>query len=173
MLISAVRYSKSIKSSPKYIRKRSYKKFDQDLFVQAVQQLTWLDVYLCEDVDDAVDLLSRKITEILDEMAPMRTIQVRKNYSPWISKETLSMMKERDELQKLASETKSRDYWCKYKQVRNKVNNRLKHEEIKGQRLKLDECGSSSAQTWKNVKSILNWNSSGSPNHLFQIRSTM
>ena len=77
------------------------------------------------------------------------------------------MMKERDELQQLASETRNRDDWCKFKQVRNKVNNRLKYEEIKGQRLKLDECGSNSAQTWKNVKCILNWNSSGSPNQLF------
>ena len=76
MLISAIRYSKSIKSNPKYIRKRSYKNFDPDLFVHAVQQLSWLDVYLCEDVDDAVSLLSRKITDILDDMAPMRTIQL-------------------------------------------------------------------------------------------------
>ena len=79
MLISAIRYSKSIKSSPKYIHKRCYKNFDSDLFVQAVQQLSWLDVYPCDDVDDAVGQLSRKITGILDDMAPMKTIQVRTN----------------------------------------------------------------------------------------------
>ena len=56
MLISAIRYSKSIKSSPKYIHKRCYMNFDSDLFVQAVQQLSWLDVYLCDDVDYAVGL---------------------------------------------------------------------------------------------------------------------
>ena len=133
--------------------------FDPDLFFHAV--------YFCEDVDDAVGLLSRNITDILDVMAPMKTFQVRTNYSPWISKETVTMMKERDELQKLASETKSRDDWCKYKQARNRVNNRLKYEEKKGQKLRLDECGTNSAKTWKNVKCILNWNSSGSPNQLF------
>ena len=81
------------------------------------------------------------LTDILDDMALMRTIQVRTNYSPCISKETLSMMKERYELQKLASETRNRDDWCKFQQVRNKVINRLKYEKIKGQRLKLHKPG--------------------------------
>ena len=152
MLISGIRHSKKIRSSPKYIRKRCYKNFDPGLFVGAVQQLSWLDVYLCEDVDDAVDLLSRKLTDILDELAPMRTIQIITNYSPYISKETLKMMMERDELQRIASETGNRVDWTRYKKLRNKVNNRLSFEEFKGQKLKLDECGSNSAKTWKNVK---------------------
>jgi hypothetical protein len=92
MLISAIRYSKSIKSSPKCIHKRCYKNLDSDLFVQAVQQLSWLDVY--DDMDDDVGLLTRKITGILDDMAPMKRIQDRTNYSPWISKETIITAKE-------------------------------------------------------------------------------
>ena len=47
-----------------------------------VQQVSWLDVYLCNDVDEAVEIFSSKINEILDVMAPMKTIQVRTNYSP-------------------------------------------------------------------------------------------
>ena len=79
MLISGVRKSKSFKTSPRYIRKRSYKYFDQELFISAVQKLSWLDLYLCEDVDAAVEIFTGKITDILDEMAPMKTFQVRTN----------------------------------------------------------------------------------------------
>ena len=132
-----------------------------------MQQLNWLDVYLCEDVDEAVHLMTNHLINILDRMAPMRTIQVRSNYNPYISKETLLLMKERDELQKKASESKDKDDWRKYKKLRNNVNNRLKYEECRGQKIKLDECGNNSAKIWKNVKCILNWNSSGSPNQLF------
>ena len=32
---------------------------------------------------------------------------------------------------------------------------------------RLDGCSNNSAKTWKNVKGILNWHSSGSPNQLF------
>ena len=59
-------------------------------------------MYLTEDVDVAVHLLSEKLTGILDKMAPLKTIQIRKNYNPFISKETLKMMRERDKLQKIA-----------------------------------------------------------------------
>ena len=167
MLIHAVRYSRSIKSSSKYVRKRSYKHFNPGDFEAAVQQLSWLDVYLCEDLDSAVQLLSDKLTFILDGMAPMRTVQVRKKYAPRLSKTTLELMKERDSVQKLASETGDREIWKQYKNVRNTINNRLKYEESNWQKQKLDACGEDSAKVWKSVKGILNWNSSGSPSQLF------
>ena len=167
MLVFAVRYAKAIKSSPKYIRKRSYKNFCPEQFVAAIQQLSWLDVYLSTDVNSAVQLMSDKITFILDTMAPMRTIQVRKKFAPWLSKATLDMMKQRDQLQKLAADTQHRDDWKKFKCLRNKINNRLKFEEQKWQKFKLDECGSDSKLVWKNVKGILNWQTSGAPSQLF------
>ena len=77
------------------------------------------------------------------------------------------MMKDRNVLQKVASETKDKNDWKKYKQIRNKLKNRLKYEETKWQKIRLEECDTNSGKVWKNVKSILNWQSSGSPNQLF------
>ena len=102
MLIFAVRYSSSIRSRPSYIRKRSFKNFIPSDFIAAIQQVSWLDLYLCSDVDRAVRLLSDKITFILDEMAPMKTVQIRTNYNPWLSQLTKDLMEERDRRQKLA-----------------------------------------------------------------------
>ena len=48
-------------------------------------------------------------------MALIRNIQLRNNYNPWISKETLEMMKTRDSLKKQASATGDRDTWLKLK----------------------------------------------------------
>ena len=167
MLIFAIRYSRAVKSSPRYVRKRRYKNFDPDQFVAAVQQISWLELYLCGDVNLAVQLLSDKITCILDVMAPMRTIQVRTLYAPWLTKETIALMKERDQSQKIAALTRNREDWIKFKSLRNRVNNRLKYEERHWQRVKLAACGDNTKSVWKNVKGILNWKSSGSPNQLF------
>ena len=167
MLVYAVRYSRAIKTSSRYIRRRCYKHFCPEEFVAAIQQVSWLDIYLSSDVNTAVQLLSDKITFILDTMAPIRTIQVRKRFAPWLSQVTLDLMKERDQLQKLAAQTRNRDDWQKFKCTRNKVNNRLKYEERNWQKVQLDECGSDSKKVWKNVKGILNWKSSGSPSQLF------
>ena len=72
MLVFATRYSRSIKTSSRYVRKRSFKNFNPAVFVDAVQQLSWLDLYLCNDADDAVELLTNKLTFILDTLAPMK-----------------------------------------------------------------------------------------------------
>ena len=166
MLIFATRYARSIKTSPRYVRKRSYKNFNPEDFVAAIQQVSWLDIYLCEDVNTAVELLSSKITFILDTMA-MKTIQIRTRYAPWLSKYTIRLMKERDQQQKTASETKKREDWLKFKALRNQINNRLKYEEKSWEKAKLEECDGNPSKTWKSVKDILNWKSSGSPNQLF------
>ena len=61
--------------------------------ISRVKEISWLDLYLSENVDDAVALLTEKLTYILDEVAPMRTIQVRTRYAPWLSKRTIQLMK--------------------------------------------------------------------------------
>ena len=140
---------------------------DPDEFTAAIHQVRWLDVYMCTDVDKAVRLLSSKITSILDKMAPMKTVQVRTNYNPWISQETKTVMLERDELQKRAAEAGDLDLWRRYKHLRNQVTNRLKSEEKNWQKFKLAECGNDSAKTWRSIRGILNWQSSGSPSQIF------
>ena len=97
----------------------------------------------------------------------MRTIQIRTNYNPWLSQLTKDMMSERDRLHKLAAETQDSEDWKKFKVIRNKINNRLKSEEKDWQRSKINDCGDDSKKLWKNIKNILNWNSSGSPSQLF------
>ena len=67
----------------------------------------------------------------------------------------------------VASDSGIRDEWQKFKALRNQINNRLKFEERNWQKRQLEECGEDSSKIWKNVKSILNWKTSGSPNQLF------
>ena len=67
----------------------------------------------------------------------------------------------------IASDTKSREDWQKFRALRNRINNRLKFEEKKWHKSKLEECGEDSSKIWKTVKGILNWRTSGSPNQLF------
>ena len=99
-------------------------------------------------------------------MAPVKTFQVRSNFSPWLSETTKELMKERNNYQRIASETKKPEDWLKYKLLRNKINNRLKSEKINWQKYKLENCDNDSAKLWKNVLGWLNWTSSGAPSQL-------
>ena len=102
-------------------------------------------------------------------MAPIRTIQIRENYAPWLSTETRQVMAERDLAQKVAAESKRDEDWKIFKRLRNRVNRILKNEKRNWQRLKFIKCEeeNNSKQIWKNIKSWLNWTTSGAPTQLF------
>ena len=92
-LLKFTRFAKSFNRKVKYVRKRSFKNFKSEDFVKAVRQLTWFDLYLCQDPTKAAELLTKKLTDLLDTMAPVRTIQVRSNYAAWLSDQTKALLK--------------------------------------------------------------------------------
>ena len=167
-LILGVRYAKNIKQSIRYCQKRSYKNFDEKLFMEEVGKLSWWDVYACQDVDVAVDIFTKKLTDILDTMAPVKKFQMRTSYAAWVSKETKVRIKERDQAQQAATRSGSQEDWELYKQLRNSVTAHLKKEKLEWQRGKFDnsENGSNSGKLWKNIVGWLGWSSTGSPTKL-------
>ena len=166
-LVVAVRRSRAIKSSPSYIRKRSYKSFNKDQFLTAVKATSFLSIYLSDDVDEAVAILTMKLTELMQRFCPMKTIQIRKNYAPWLSKHMKCCLLERDKLQKRAIDSKDPNDFRQYKKVRNRITSQLRLDERAWQAKKLNEVEGSSAGSWKAVKGILGWSSSGPPTKLF------
>ena len=46
------------------------------------------DILSCDDVNEATKLLIDKISVLLDDMAPIKTIQTRSNYVLYLSEET-------------------------------------------------------------------------------------
>ena len=91
-----LRYSKEPKSPAKTIRKRSYKHFKTSEYLRDVASIDFHDVYCCPDVDDAAELLTQKLLSVLDVHAPWVVYQQRSNFLPWVSEETVKLMKERD-----------------------------------------------------------------------------
>ena len=166
-LIFATRYSRVITRSVRYVRKRCYKNFDPMLFLSEVQGIRWWDLFQTEDIDLAVRMFSEKITNILDKLAPVRTIQVRRKYIPWLSQETKLLMQQRDQAQIRAARTKSQEDWRNFKSIRNQVTRRLRTEESCWQGKKLKNCSGSPSEQWQQVLGWLGWKSSGSPNQLF------
>ena len=73
------------KLSQRITKKRSYKNFDPEAFRLEVRKISWWNIHSCNDVNLAVQLLSDKLTKILDEMAPIKVFQSGTNYAPWLS----------------------------------------------------------------------------------------
>ena len=135
-VISYIRYSKGPPEPARTIRKRSYKKFDQERFLAELANVDWTDVYGSGDVDIATEVFTSKFRFVLNNHAPWIIFQMRKHFSPWLTKKTKELMKERDEMKKRAvdlaqagDDDAAKLEWGKFKKIRNEVNNRKKYEE--------------------------------------------
>ena len=168
-ILLATRYATSLKRNVRYVTKRCFKNFNKEDFISAVRQINFWQIYNCNDVEIALQMLSGSLTTILDEMAPIRTIQIREKYAPWLSNDTKQKMAERDQAQQKAAQSKLAADWKTYKLLRNNVNCILRTEKRNWQRNKFQKCEEEldTKQIWKNVKSWLNWTSSGAPSQLF------
>ena len=168
-IIKVNRYSKSLKRNVRYVRKRSFKNFNPVEFCRTVKQLSWWDIFISDDAEQAASLLTKKLTNILDKMAPVKTFQVRSNYAPWLSDSTKVLIKKRNESQKLAADTKNPDDWRQYKNLRNTARAKMRNEKKLWEEAKLDNAQHSPSTLWRNIKGWLNWNNSGPPSQLFHL----
>ena len=166
-IISVVRNAKNIIATSRYTKKRTYKNFDEGLFTAEVDKISWWSLYQSTNVDQAVDIFTEKISQILDVMAPVKVFQTRKKYVPWLGHDTKSLMMERDGLLAQAKNSGLVEDWNEFRKIRNKVTCKLRADKENWERNSLNACGKDSSKLWKNILGWLNWSSSGAPNKLF------
>ena len=166
-VLYTVRYAKSVKKNTRYIKKRCFKNFDEEGFKQEVKQLKWFEIYSTNDVNEAVQLLTDKLTSTLDRFAPVKTIQIRRSYAPWITPEVKAKMSERDKAQLKASATQRQDDWRPFKNLRNCVTTLIKRDKKAWETQQLDGFRNDASKLWRNVKGWMGWKNSGPPTQLF------
>ena len=175
-IILYTRYTKLGPTNCPTIRGRSYKKFNSNKFLQDLQKVNWIDVLICQDLDEAVRLFTTKFNLIYNMHAPWIVYQKRKNFVPWISDDLKYYMKERDNWKQKLKEIKiysngihthAQEYAnCRYKFYRNKINNMKKYDENNYKKKIFEENKHSAQLTWKISKKFMNWKSSGSPHQI-------
>ena len=167
-MIHEVRYSRSMRREVRYVKKRVFKDFNEDAFRADVKLIDWWSsVYSSNDANEAADNLSAQLSKALDRWAPVRKVQVKPMYRPWISRETKALMNQRDYAQELASNTNNPDDWRKFKSIRNTVVSRTRVEKSSWEKSQLDHLSNDPTNLWRNVKSWLGWKNSGPPTQLF------
>ena len=95
---------------------------------------------------------------------------------PWLTPETVELMKERDmckEQAKVMASVEGRgtsaeqaELWDKYKTLRNNINNRIKQDEVRYKKSKVNECQGDPSRVWGLAKKFMDWASPGPPSQL-------
>ena len=104
-------------------------------------------------------------------MAPVKYIQSRAKFAPWLSKETKDKIKARNNSQKIASESNLKEDWDEFKRKRNEITKILKSEKRAWQENKIKTYGSDTSSIWKfwkNIKNWLGWTAGGPPSKLIE-----
>ena len=165
-LLKFTRFSKSFRPRPRFIRKRMYKDFDSKKYMESLAASNLEEVLDCTDVNEATELLVNKITKVLDKMAPVRTVQVRAKYAPWLSKETKELQTRRNAAQKAAAQTDSPEDWRIFRALRNQVTAKLRGDKREWEKANLDDKENTPTEIWSKVRSWLGWGGGGTPTQL-------
>ena len=164
------KFSREVRTSPRTTKKRIYKEFDAAKFkediLNAKRNGMFQDVHNQTEIDEAISLFTSAYSSILDEHAPIKIIQNRNSYVPYISTEIKALMKERNESKVLAAYTGRNEDFNKYKRLRNKVVAKMKKAKTEYYRGKFNDPSLSPKETWKNAYQLLGTSKSGFPNQI-------
>ena len=95
--VIATKYTRAPILKPKVVLKRSYKAFNVENFLRDINCSDINNVVTALDnVEDAAREFENKFRLILDQHAPLKVFQTRKNFSPYLSESTKSMMAARN-----------------------------------------------------------------------------
>ena len=150
-----------------------FKNFDDNKFRQELAESNLEEVLGCDDTNEAAELLVYKLNNVLDKMAPVRTIQTRSKYAPWLSEKTKNLQIQRNAAQERAAQTDLPEDWREFRSLRNQATSRSRSDKCEWERRNLNDKENTPTEVWSKVNSWLGWNGGGTPTQIFSEGKTV
>ena len=128
-LFYAVLDLKIPKSKACYITTRSYKSYNAEQFFPDISHIPWNTIDLMDSLDEKVDGFSDLFLACLNDHAPVKTIKVKRKSIPFITDDIRKMIAARNNLHRIAGQSRFLSDWNAFKQQRCKVKLALKKAE--------------------------------------------
>ena len=158
--------SKEVRKFARTTRKRIYKQFSKTEFIKDLQEAKnsgkFAEMFTAETPDEAFAVFEEAFREVLNFHAPLKVVQNRNHYVPYLDPDTKSAMKERDKLKESAARTGNKDDFNKYKLRRNEVTMMQKTAQVEYYKKKIEDEGSSKS-VWRTSFEILGNNKTSFP----------
>ena len=114
-------------------RGRSFKNFVNHEFENELRNIAWQEIFQNKSGNESFEIFYRKIEQLLNEMAPVKTLtrkEVNSYANPWLTSGILKSIKNRDKLHhdflKAKDNTKKQQLFNKYKIKRNLIVNLIR-----------------------------------------------
>jgi len=126
------------------------------------------------NVNEATVMFTNKLIELMKLCIPNKLVTVRPNDKPWYDSCIRRSARKRDRQKHISIDNPTTTNWNKYKHLRNKVNNMIKHAKeqfYSNLETSLDELNTSNPKKyWKTLKQLIKTNSH--PNSIPPLQST-
>ena len=157
-LIFVVRKSKKIKCSPKIIKSRSYKNFNDADFINSLKTKDWDIVTWFSDVNSAwaawFDMFN-EVQNVCNKHAPIREKKIRGYLPEWVTSDFLKLTKDKEFYYDKAHKTNDPLDWDKAKTLRNKVNNLSKTLKKNYYNTEIENNLKNSKKLWKTIRKVI------------------
>ena len=127
---------------------RSFKNFDQDMFLEDLNRCTWDSIKDINDVDHNVEMWYNLIIGVVDKHLPFKTKRVKRIKQPdWMTTDILECMRQRDHC-------KSVKNYTVYKILRNKCVSLIREAKTTYYQSCIMNSKGDSFKLWKLIKEL-------------------
>ena len=161
--VVVTKFTRAPKLQPRSITKRSYKYFNVEHFLTEVLNSSInKDVTDSDNLEDAAEIFETTFRNILDKHAHIKTFQMRRHYSPYVSDRTKLLMLDRNALKEQAIENCDKTLEKDVKKKGREIKKALAKDEKEYYAKDLNASLETSA-AWNTAISILGINNNLSP----------
>ena len=150
------------KATPRTIEYRSFKGFDENAFIQDLENVSWHIVDDDSNINDAVLTWNKLFTEVADSHAPLKRRRVKGTTAPWMNNKIAEAMRDRNYHLRKAQKSNSTYHWGMYRKLRNFVNREIKSSKSNYYCNLIEESKGDSSMVWKAVNEAFSSNVSSS-----------
>lgn len=155
-LIYLVRKNKKVKVPPKIIKYRSFKKFNENDFIETVKNQNWDKIFENNDVNIALEIWTNMFDIACNAQAPLKDKLVKGSPLPeWINNDFIQLTHDRDYYFRKATKTNDPIDWKNARTLRNKVNNLSKHLKKTYCSNAINENVNNSKKLWSTIKKLI------------------
>ena len=94
---------------------RSFKNYDKDSYLEKLKGISLPEINENSNLDEVYNCFVAQLSQIIDDVAPLREIRVKNNTPEWFDGEIMNEIRNRDKLYRKFKTSKTEESDLKYK----------------------------------------------------------
>ena len=129
------------------------KNYDIHMFKTKLSEIDWYQVINVEDVNLAWSSFCKLFLEVVEHVAPVRTVQLKQGSEPWFSGEILELIGRRDKAWYKFRKRNDKESYDVFKGLRNKTQSVIRKAKRDYIKIQIVENQNAPKSLWKTLKS--------------------